>query len=45
MLLGLEKINIKNILTEDALTISEEGAGALTRHLVLQGLETFTILY
>ena len=32
----------KFILTEDALTISEEGAGALTRQLVLQGLETFT---
>ena len=27
---------------KDALTISEEGAGALTQQLVLQGLETFT---
>ena len=34
----------KGILTEDALTISEEGAGALTQQLVLQGLETFTFL-
>ena len=30
--------------TEDALTISEEGAGVLTQQLVLQGLETFTFL-
>ena len=34
----------KGILREDALTISEEGAGALTQQLILQGLETFTFL-
>ena len=34
----------KVILTKDALTISEEGAGVLTQQLVPQGLETFTFL-
>ena len=32
------------ILREDALTNSEEGVEALTKQLVLQGLETFTFL-
>ena len=34
----------KMILREDALTNSEEGVEALTKQLVLQGLETFTFL-
>ena len=51
LVLALGEINIwrqtmweKGILREDALTISEEGVGALTQQLVLQGLETFTFL-